>query len=371
MTIDISLPDGITIDITIQVPSGSSVSVSGPGSSTSTTQGTSSTSTTSTTQPLPSLTGAYQLYCPNAPVLGDVVLNGVTTTASLSPANPNSDTSFQVTNYQSTVTLPAALATEASAVSTSLTGSAQGQLDLSDATPTTMSTGTLDFSADLSNIPSTGVPMYVPSTPGTLGPFTAGSGGDIVVEEDSSLSLTLVVAGTPLSLTCTAFPNNTPDFDTSNGYAGTGEPPMSEAIDPIIAVGDPSPAPASAVNSGGTGGSSGGSGGSSAGSGGASDPNIVSASSGSLAFTGSGALTGWIGLSGAVLVVIGFGLLFLIDAPRRLLVQLATVTGSRFGRSRRSRDQGPTSGSMHKRSKGEGAGFSDGISRLGSWFLGR
>lgn len=283
------------------------------------------------------MTGQYQLYCPKTVPLGDVVLNDVTTTADVSPGSPSNGSTFQVTNYQSTVTLPEALANVASAVSNPLTGSAVGQLDLAGATPATMSTGTLNFSVTIPMPATAGVPFEVPSSPLTLGPFTATSSA-ITVQQASSTSLTLEINGTPLNLDCTAFPNNTPDFDPSNGWAGTGEP-TSGNIAPTIATaggGSSSTTTVPGVETG-----SGGSGGSS-GSSGSSGSGDVSASSSSLAFTGAGPGLGWLGVSGAVLVLFGLGLLFLVDAPRRLLGRLVhsvPVLG-RFDSPRSVRSEG-------------------------------
>ena len=53
----------------------------------------------------PTLTGAYELYCPSTPV-GNIVLNGAVTSATLSPANPTAGQAFSVTGYQTVVNLP-------------------------------------------------------------------------------------------------------------------------------------------------------------------------------------------------------------------------------------------------------------------------
>jgi hypothetical protein len=52
----------------------------------------------------------------------------------------------------------------------------------------------------------------------------------------------------------------------------------------------------------------------------------VTASSGSLAFTGPGKPFMWVTLLGALLVVVGIMLLALVDAPRRFLARL-TILG--------------------------------------------
>jgi hypothetical protein len=211
---------------TTTTPAGSSTTTTAPtGSSTTTTP---TGSTTTTTQPV---SGAvpYELYCPGSPI-GTVALNDVETTAAVTPASPSSGQTFNVTGYQTSVTLPAALASAASAISPTLTGTASAQLDVTGATPATMSTGTLSFSVTFpSPIPSSGVPLSVPSSPTTVGPFTATS-TNITVQESSSTTLTLTVAGAPLALTCTAYANNS----VPSGLVTST--PSGNPIAPVIAT---------------------------------------------------------------------------------------------------------------------------------------
>ncbi len=176
------------------------------------------------------LTGPYELYCPGTPV-GNVVLNGVTTSASITPSSPNTGAAFNVTDYQTIVTYPEQLVAAAAALgNTSLAGSATTQVDISGATPSTLSSGTIDFSVPIPNpVPAGGVPVDLPDPAASLGSFTATS-SNIVVEEDSSASLTLEISGNPLGLTCSAYPNN------SAPTGITTSPPSGSSIDPVIAV---------------------------------------------------------------------------------------------------------------------------------------
>src|SRR5580692_3624728 len=57
----------------------------------------------------------YELFCPGTPV-GDIALNGVITTGTLSPAAPASGSTFNLTNYQSTVVIPSAIVAAAAAL---------------------------------------------------------------------------------------------------------------------------------------------------------------------------------------------------------------------------------------------------------------
>ena len=175
-------------------------------------------------------TGPYELYCPGTPV-GDVVLNDVTTSGTLSPAAPTAGQQFNLTGYQTVVSLPPSLASAAAAVAPTLSGSATVQVDASGATPPTTPVGPLDFNVTIpSPVPSTGVGLSLPPTPESVGPFTATS-SDVTIQEDSSASLTLTIAGSPLTLTCTAYPN---DSVSPSGITTTA--PTADPIAPVIAV---------------------------------------------------------------------------------------------------------------------------------------
>ena len=321
--------------------------------------------TTTTTTPGTALTGAYELYCPGTPV-GNIVLNDATTVANITPSSPNAGDSFNLTGYQTTVNLPAALASAAAAVSPGqpLTGSATGQVDVAGGTPATFSTGTLSFSVNIpSPVPASGLALQVPSTPTTLGPFTATS-SNITAQADSATSLTLIVAGSPLTLTCTSFPN---DSVTPTGITTSPEP--TDPIKPVIAVAAASTSttttpsstttsapgtttttapPATTTTVGATTTTSGGTttttaaGGTTTtaahgttttaaatGSGGTSPTTSgaqpVTASSGALAFTGSGLGLQTTMLIGLALMIIGVVALFLVDLPRHVARQFATL----------------------------------------------
>ncbi len=286
------------------------------GATTTTTGATTTTSGGAGTQP----TGPYELYCPGSPV-GNIALNDVMTVGTITPSSPSSGTQFNLTGYQTTVTLPASLAAAASALSPTLTGSANAQLDASGATPGTLPVPNLGINLTFpSPLPPNGVQLQVPSTPASEGPFTATSSG-ITIQQDSSTAITLIVSGAPLPLTCTAYPNN--DIATSGITTST---PTGNPIAPVIAVAGGGSTTTTTVpppKGGGTGGS-GGSGGAKA----------VTAASSGLAFTGPGPGIAWLMLIGAGLVIFGFALLVLVDAPRRLIAQLAFVNPMRRRRAR-------------------------------------
>ena len=330
---------------------------------TTTTEGATTTTvgaTTTTTTPAPSatITGPYELYCPGTPV-GNIALNGAVTSATLSPAAPTAGQAFSVTGYQTVVNLPASLASAAAALGPDLQGTATAQIDgfpASAVTPASIKPPAITFDVPIpSPVPSAGVPLSLPSTAATVPGFTAQS-PNFIVAEDSSASLSLTVAGSALSLTCTAYPN---DAIAQSGITTT--PPTGSPIDPVIAIaGTGSPAPTvttttttkAPATSGGGGGA-------------------VTGSSKSLAFTGAGPGIGILGVIGGVLILLGFALLVLVDAPRRALASLAVVGKSSVWHTGQAGDQKhqnqlwATTGRNLPQDAGRIA------RRTGRWFLGR
>ncbi len=59
----------------------------------------------------------YELYCPGTPV-GNIVLNGVVTTGTITPDSLAPGQQFNLTNYQSTVLLPSSIVSAAAALGT-------------------------------------------------------------------------------------------------------------------------------------------------------------------------------------------------------------------------------------------------------------
>ena len=172
---------------------------------------------------------AYELYCPGTPV-GNIVLNGVITTGTITPASPASGSQFNLTNYQSTVLLPSSIVSAAAALGNSaITGSATLKVDATGATPAAVAAPPITISAPIpSPVPSTGLSLVLPSTAGTVGPFTA-SGGAISLTVDPAIALGLVVSGSTLNLTCTPYPNNS----APTGITSTA--PSAAKASPVIA----------------------------------------------------------------------------------------------------------------------------------------
>ena len=119
----------------------------------------------------------FELYCPGTPV-GNIVLNGVVTTGTITPASPASGTQFNLTNYQSTVSLPASIVSAAAALGNSaIAGTATLKVDATGATPASVAAPPITINAPIpSPVPSTGLSLVLPSTAGTVGPFTASGG---------------------------------------------------------------------------------------------------------------------------------------------------------------------------------------------------
>jgi hypothetical protein len=339
---------------------------------------------TATTNPPPPTPvgpqGPYELFCPGSPI-GQIAFNDVSTTGTISPADPAAGQTFNLSGYQTTVDIPSSIAAAAAALGSDLSGTVTAAVDATGASPAQVSTGALSFDVPLAEASSsTGVTLEVPSNPTTVGPFVA-SGGTITVAQDASAVLDIVVGGIDLTLKCIAYPNDTlpsgvvGSFPTvapmSPEIASTGAsaPPSPTTSIPPVVVPPNIPGSSSGAgvttssgssgssSSGGTsvtgglassGGSSGAGAGGSQGTGGASSSALaetgssaqtpsVSATSGSLAFTGFGSATMWMAVAGGALMLIGIGMLTIADAPRRLLRVFAVSGGHVGGRSRSRR----------------------------------
>jgi|SRR5579872_4142730 len=263
----------------------------------------------------------FEEYCPGTPV-GSIALNGAQATGTITPASPAAGQQFNVTNFQVTVNLPTNIVNAAQALgNSSITGSATSTVDATGATPAKVNSPSLPINAPIpSPIPANGLTLQLPTSPITVGPFTA-SGGPIALTLDSKAQLGIVVSGSTLQLTCTAYPNNT----LASGIV-TGSPPGSP-MSPALATataGGAAPAtttpPVSSAAAGGT------------------TPTTAPASSPSLAFTGPGPHLWLIALVGFIVLYLGAVVLALVDDPRRRfrrILAFATPTGAiRFHRSR-------------------------------------
>ena len=253
----------------------------------------------------------FELYCPGTPV-GDIALNGAMVSGSLTPATPASGQQFNLTNFQTTVTLPSNIAGAAAALgNTSIAGTAVATVDATGATPAQVKSGNIPINTPIpSPIPPNGLPLQLPSPPGSVGPFTA-SGGPITLTFDQTSNLSLTVSGSQLNLTCTAYPNNT----VASGIV-TAKPsaqPMSPTIVTASASGaaatpaTTAPPPVSSAAAGGT------------------TPTTAPASSPSMAFTGPGPHLWLIAVIGFIVLYLGAVVLALVDDPRRRFRRILAV----------------------------------------------
>jgi hypothetical protein len=183
------------------------------------------------------LTGAYQLYCPD-PVETPIVLH-VRARATISPEAPGPGHPFAVSSFQTEVTFPQGIASALAQMSP-ITGNVRATVRMVGATPTTRPVAESFVASIPAAVPATGFNFWVPARPVSLGTFTANT-RPIAVEEASRFRLTLEVgqgsqAQTRI-LACTAFANDTRDFQPSQPWVGTKEPPFADAITPVIALG--------------------------------------------------------------------------------------------------------------------------------------
>jgi len=251
---------------------------------------------------------AYELYCPGTPV-GNIVLNDVITTGTITPASPASGSTFNLTNYQSKVSLPTSIVSAAAALGNSaIVGSAVTKIDATGATPASIASGTLAINAPIpSPVPTTGLPLILPATPSSIGPFTA-SGGTITLTVDPTVQLTLVVSGSNLNVTCKPYPNNA----APTGITSTA--PTGSAASPVIATasaGTATPTTAAPTTAP------------------VATPTTApptAASGGSLATTGPGPHLWLVAVIGFIVLYLGSVALALVERPRSLLRRMLRIS---------------------------------------------
>lgn len=170
----------------------------------------------------------YELVCPGTPV-GTVVINGVVTTATITPANPSSGQQFNVTNYQTNLTLIKNITEAASAIQSTIQGTATSSLDATGATPSSLAVPAITINTPIPDGGQNGVPLALPTSPSSVGPFTA-TGSTITIAQDQKAGLTLMLGGSPIPTTCTAYPNNSNPTGLQTASAPVSGTPMSPTI---------------------------------------------------------------------------------------------------------------------------------------------
>ncbi len=246
---------------------------------------------------------AYELYCPGTPV-GDIVLNNVVTTGTITPASPASGAQFNLTNYQSTVSLPSSIVSAAAALGNSaIVGSATLKVDATGATPASVAAPAITINSPIpSPVPSTGLSLTLPSTAGSVGPFTA-SGGTISLTVDPAVGLSLNVSGSTLTLTCTPYPNNS----AATGIVSAA--PTASKASPVIATtsaGTAPPTTAAPVATPTTAAP-------------VATPTTAAPAASNLATTGPGPHLWLVAVIGFIVLYLGSVVLALVERPRSLL----------------------------------------------------
>ena len=137
------------------------------------------------------------------------MLNDVVTTATVSPSNLSAGEQFDVTGYQTHIPLPAGLVSAAAGLgNSSFDGLAASAVDAYGATPDRASTGSMSFDVPIpATVPSTGLGVDFPSSPTTVGPFTA-SGGPVTIAGDQSTLVVAALSSKAFKMSCTAYPND-------------------------------------------------------------------------------------------------------------------------------------------------------------------
>jgi hypothetical protein len=242
----------------------------------------------------------YELYCPGTPV-GNVVINDVVTTATISPANPSAGQQFNVTNYQTKLTLVSQIAKTAAAIQPNIQGTATATLDASGATPATQQVPPVTINTPIPNGGTNGVPLALPATPESVGPFTASSGA-VTISQDKTAQLTLTINGSPIKTTCTAYPNDS----NPTGLESAGTNPSGTAESPVIATTASSPSTSS--------------GGSTTATSDATTPTTAAPDASSLASTGAGPGITVLAVVGTTLLLCALALLGM-ETRRRTLAR--------------------------------------------------
>jgi hypothetical protein len=153
-------------------------------------------------------TAAYELYCPGSPI-GNLVINNVITTGTMSPSAPARGHAFSITGYQTVFSIPAEIAEAAQALgNTVMAGTYSSYVHVTGAKPATIQSAVSSFSVPIPNtVPNSGLQIAVPVSAASVGRFTA-RGHTITAFVKSPTRLTLSISGSTLRLRCRSYRNN-------------------------------------------------------------------------------------------------------------------------------------------------------------------
>ena len=159
--------------------------------------------------------------------------------ATVAPVKPASRHHVLVSGFQTEVTFPQGVASALAQMSP-ITGKVTGTVLVIGATPRSRSFAESFVAIIPRAVPAAGFNFFVPARGASLGLLTATSKA-IVVEEASKFRLTLTVGtgnkAQTRVLACTAFANATRDFQPAQPWVGTKEPPLADAITPVVGLG--------------------------------------------------------------------------------------------------------------------------------------
>jgi hypothetical protein len=153
-------------------------------------------------------TPAYELYCPGTPV-GNLAINNVVTTGTMSPSAPARGHTFSITGYQTVFSIPAEIAEAAQALgNTVMSGTYSSYVHVTGAKPATIQSAMSAFSVPIpKTVPDSGLAITVPVSAASVGRFTA-RGHTITAFVKSPTRLTLSISGSTLRLKCRSYQNN-------------------------------------------------------------------------------------------------------------------------------------------------------------------
>ncbi len=178
-------------------------------------------------------TAPFEIFCPGTPV-GNLVLNDVAVTGSLSPANPTAGQQFNLTGGQMQAQLPFSVVQQISAIGlTSIVGTISTTIDATGATPSSIPTGAVAFDVAIPNpIPSTGVTIDVPSPTLSVGPFSATSSNiTLSVGAQTDVTFNDIAGIGTIDLHCSEYPNDL----LPSGLTGNTTFPPGLPTSPVIA----------------------------------------------------------------------------------------------------------------------------------------
>lgn len=171
-------------------------------------------------------TAAYELFCPGSP-LGTMVLNQTVTTGRLSPRSPVVGGSVSLRNGRTTFYLPTSIVAAMRALGVqSVTGTLGEALDIQGSSPATSNvSGTFNV-AFPARLPTRGLRVRVPLGSMVIPVVSR----PVTVAVDQSSTLTLMILGSPVAMSCANYPNNSLPAGLAGGSPGTGP------ISPVVAM---------------------------------------------------------------------------------------------------------------------------------------